>query len=106
MYLAPTWHPRGESARATSHKPEVREKPDKETRPTGCWRTRKLRKLPLAPIFGFAQIHRSWAVNLRRVREIRPAPDGGWEVKPDPPVNRVLPVSRRRVSAFWERFGE
>jgi DNA-binding LytR/AlgR family response regulator len=55
---------------------------------------------------GFVQVHRSWAVNLRRVREIRPAPGGGWEVKLDPPVNRVLPVSRRRVSALWERFGE
>jgi len=51
-------------------------------------------------------IHRSWAVNLRRVREIRPAAGGGWEVKLDPPVNRVLPVSRRRVSALWERFAE
>ncbi len=56
--------------------------------------------------FDFFQIHRSWAVNLRRVREIRPAPEGGWEVKLDPPVNRVLPVSRRRISALWERFGE
>jgi DNA-binding LytR/AlgR family response regulator len=56
--------------------------------------------------FGFAQIHRSWAVNLRRVREIRPAPDGGWEVKLDPRVNRILPVSRRRISTLWDRFGE
>ena len=56
--------------------------------------------------FGFAMIHRSWAVNLRRVREIRPAADSGWEVKLDPPVNRVLPVSRRRVSALWECFAE
>jgi len=55
--------------------------------------------------FGFA-IHRSWVVNLRRVRKIRPAADGGWEVKLDPPVNRVLPVSRRRVSALWECFAE
>ncbi len=55
---------------------------------------------------GFVQIHRSWAVNLRRVREIRPASDGGWEVKLDPPVNRVLPVSRRRVSALWACFAE
>jgi hypothetical protein len=39
-------------------------------------------------------------------REIRPAPDGGWEVKLDPPVNRVLSVSRRRFSALWECFGE
>ena len=54
----------------------------------------------------FAMIHRSWAVNLRRVREIRPAADNGWEVKLDPPVNRVLPVSRRRVSALWECFAE
>jgi len=51
-------------------------------------------------------IHRSWAVNLRRVREIRPAADSGWEVKLDPPVNRVLPVSRRRVTALWECFAE
>ena len=55
---------------------------------------------------GFAQIHRSWVVNLRRVREIRSSSDGGWEVKLDPPVNRVLPVSRRRVSGLWGRFGE
>jgi len=55
---------------------------------------------------GFAQIHRSWAVNLRRVREIRPASEGGWEVKLDPPVNQVLPVSRRRISALWLRFDE
>jgi len=55
---------------------------------------------------GFAQIHRSWAVNLRRVREIRPVPEGGWEVKLDPPVNRVLAVSRSSSSALWERFGE
>ena len=54
----------------------------------------------------FAMIHRSWAVNLRRVREIRPAADSGWEVKLDPPVNRVLPVSRRRVSALWGCFAE
>jgi DNA-binding LytR/AlgR family response regulator len=40
------------------------------------------------------------------VREIRPAPEGRWEVKLDPPINRVLPVSRRRISALWERFGE
>jgi hypothetical protein len=40
------------------------------------------------------------------VREIRQGPGGSWEVKLDPPVNRVLPISRRRVSTFWERFGE
>ena len=48
----------------------------------------------------------SWAVNLRRMREIRLASGGAREVKLDPPVNRVLPVSRRRVSALWECFAE
>jgi len=73
---------------------------------------RRHRSSPLSELFdafepfGFAMIHRSWAVNLRRVREIRPAADSGWEVKLDPPVNRVLPVSRRRVSALWECFAE
>lgn len=63
----------------------------------------------LMPYFedqGFFQIHRSWAVNLRKVREIRPTGDGGWELKLDPPVNRILPVSRRRVGELWRRFGD
>lgn len=32
--------------------------------------------------------------------------DRGWEVKLDPPVNRVVPVSRRRVADLWQSFGE
>ncbi len=62
----------------------------------------------LAP-HGFFRIHRDTLVNLRRVRDIRPAGDGGgdgWEVKLDPPVNRVLPVSRRRASDLFAAFGE
>ena len=48
--------------------------------------------------------HRNLPCKLQR--EIRPVPEGGWEVKLDPPVNRVLPVSRRRISALWKRFAE
>ncbi len=62
----------------------------------------------LSPLFedhGFFEIYRGWAVNLRKVREIRPAEDGGWEIKLDPPVNQILSVSRRRVGELWERFG-
>lgn len=62
--------------------------------------------VPLVEPYGFYQVHRSWAVNLYRVAEIRPTTTGGWEVKLDPPVNRVLPVSRRRVAGLWARFGE
>ncbi len=62
--------------------------------------------MPLFEDHGFFQNHRSWAVNLRKVREIRPADDGGWELKMDPPVNRVLPISRRRVTDLWKRYGD
>jgi len=55
---------------------------------------------------GFFQTHRGWAVNLRKVREIRANEKGGWEIKLDPPVNRILPVSRRRVAELWARFGD
>ena len=58
----------------------------------------------LAP-HGFVRIHRSHAVNLRRVREIRPV-GGGWEVRMDPPVNRVLPVSRREASDLFAAYGD
>jgi len=51
------------------------------------------------------RIHDNWAVNLRRIREIRPQRDGrDWEVVMQSPVNRVLPVSRRRVQGLLRRF--
>ena len=53
-----------------------------------------------------AQVNRSQAVNLRRIREIRRTSDDAWELKLDPPVNLVLPISRRRVAGLWECFGE
>ena len=55
---------------------------------------------------GFVRIHRSHAVNVRRVREIRPVDGGGWEVRLDPPVNRVLPVSRREAPDLFAAYGE
>ncbi len=59
----------------------------------------------LAP-HGFVRIHRGHAVNVRRVRTLRPADDGGWEVRLDPPVNRVLPVSRRQAPELFAAYGE
>lgn len=43
---------------------------------------------------------------MLRVREIRPVPGGGWEVRLDPPVNRVLPVSRRQSLNLFAAYGE
>ena len=56
---------------------------------------------------GFQRIHDKWSVNVRRIREIRRQRDGrDWEVVMQPPVNRVLPVSRGRLAALLRHFGE
>jgi hypothetical protein len=44
-------------------------------------------------------------VNLRRIRELRPR-GRDWEVRLDPPVNLVLPVSRNAASGLFRLFGE
>lgn len=58
----------------------------------------------LTPL-GFVRIHRSFAVNPRRVRELRPRAAGrGWELVFAPPVNKVLPVSEDRVEAMTAAY--
>ena len=58
----------------------------------------------LGPL-GFVRIHRNHAVHSGRVREIRPAASGsGWEVHLEPPVNKVLPVSRRSLTALLAAY--
>jgi DNA-binding LytR/AlgR family response regulator len=48
---------------------------------------------------GFVRIHREHAVNIAHIRLLRLQPDGrDWEVKMEPPVNRVLPVARDRLA--------
>ncbi len=54
----------------------------------------------------FHRIHDKWAVNLRRIHEIRLQRDGrDWEVVLRPPVNCVLRVSRPRLPGLLRRFG-
>jgi DNA-binding LytR/AlgR family response regulator len=56
--------------------------------------------------YGFLRIHRNHAVNLARVQEIRRRKGReDWEVKLEPPVNRVLPVSRGQVGKLFKAFG-
>jgi len=45
---------------------------------------------------GFFRVHRSYLVNLDRVRRVRRrrGDRNDWEVKMDPPVNAILPMSR------------
>ena len=82
-----------------------------ELRTRGRRRLRDLRALgeviERLPPGTFLQIHRSMAVNVDRVTEIRRRPNGrDWELRLEPPVNRVLPVARRRLSALWEAYGD
>lgn len=54
---------------------------------------------------GFVRIHRNHAVHPGRVREIRPASSGsGWEVRLEPPVNKVLPVSHRSLTVLLAAY--
>jgi DNA-binding LytR/AlgR family response regulator len=56
--------------------------------------------------FGFLRIHRNHAVNLRRLAEVRRRSSGmDWEVKLEPPVNRVLPVARGREEDLVAALG-
>jgi DNA-binding LytR/AlgR family response regulator len=56
---------------------------------------------------GFLRTHRNYLVNLRRVHQVRRRLRGeDWELKLDPPVNLVLPVSRGALAALWAAFGE
>jgi DNA-binding LytR/AlgR family response regulator len=68
---------------------------------------RPLRELvPLFVPHGFLQIHREYVVNLRRVYLIRRRDEGrDWEIKLEPPVNRVPPVSRSAIAKLWRAFG-
>ena len=55
--------------------------------------------------YGFLRVHRNHAVNLARVREIRRRKGReDWEIKLEPPVNRVLPVSRGEVGKLFKAF--
>lgn len=59
--------------------------------------------LPHFEARGFLRIHRSYAVNLSRVQFLRRRDVGrDWEVRLEPPVNRVLPVSRDALPYLLE----
>ena len=56
---------------------------------------------------GFVRTHRNYLVNPDHVRQVRLRPGRkDWELKLDPPVNRVLPVSRSALADLWAAFGE
>lgn len=53
----------------------------------------------------FVRIHRSFIVNLDRISRLQPRDSGrDWEVRMEPPVNQVLPVSRSGYGLLVEAF--
>jgi DNA-binding LytR/AlgR family response regulator len=56
---------------------------------------------------GFVRIHRSYLLNLDRLREVRHRGEdpNDWEVKLEPPVNAVLPVGRQYVESLRKLVG-
>ncbi len=72
-------------------------------------RLRDLRRLgtllkQFAP-YAFLRVHRNHAVNLARIQEIRQRKGRqDWELKLEPPVNRVLPVSRDQIAKLLRAF--
>ena len=52
---------------------------------------------------GFVRIHRNHAVNPGRVREIRLV-GRAWQVQLEPPVNKVLPVSRGSLTKLLQAY--
>ena len=62
---------------------------------------------PLFEAFGFVRIHREHAVNIAHIRLLRLQADGrDWELKLEPPVNRVLPIARDRLAELRAALGE
>ncbi len=62
---------------------------------------------PLFEPYGFVRIHREHAVNIARIRLLRLQADGrDWELKLEPPVNRVLPIARDRLAGLRAALGE
>jgi len=64
----------------------------------------------VAPLFepiGFVRIHREHAVNIAHVRLLRLQADGrDWELKLEPPVNKVLSIARDRLAGLRATLGE
>jgi len=51
------------------------------------------------------RVHRNFVVNLRRIAEIRARKQGdGWELKMEPPANRIIPVGETDEATLWKAF--
>ena len=55
---------------------------------------------------GFVRVHRSYLVNTSRIQFVRRRKNAdGWQVRLEPPVNAVLPMSRNRLQGLLQKLG-
>ena len=57
------------------------------------------------PADRFLRPHRSFLVNLDRLQHVSRRAAGGWSLKLDPPVNRVIPIARSHERDTFLRLG-
>ncbi len=63
--------------------------------------------LAVFAMHGFVRTHDSYAVNPLLIRELRPRKGSReWELRLEPPVGKVLPVSRGSLKAVLKVFGD
>jgi DNA-binding LytR/AlgR family response regulator len=60
------------------------------------------KKLPTPP---FVQCHREFIVNLNRIRAITPRKTQDYDLRPDPPVNKRIPIARKRLGSIHKILG-
>jgi DNA-binding LytR/AlgR family response regulator len=54
---------------------------------------------------GFMRVHRSFVINLARIREVSHHSKGVLTLSTDPHIHEEIPVSRRCVAALKEQLG-
>jgi len=63
--------------------------------------------LPAYLPHGLVRVHRSYAVNISRVREIVRRKQGEhWQLRLKPPVGKVLPIGEKYLRALWRAYGD
>ena len=59
-------------------------------------------QLPTPPFF---RCHERYIIHLGRIRSLRRRGKNNYELRLDPPVNKLIPLSRHRVAEFRKLMG-
>lgn len=59
------------------------------------------KRLPWPP---FLRVHRSFVVNLNRVLSLETGDSSSYQLRLDPPVNKIIPISRTRLATIRQKL--